>query len=712
MADINALLWPKSVAIVGAAEDTSILRGRILNVMRMHDFAGSFHPVNRKLDKVQGLQAYPSIDAIPESVDLAVLIIPAESVADEMIRCGKAGIKAVQILASGFAEEPGEKGEAMQVRIQEIAKQYDMAVAGPNSEGFTNLVAKLCVTFSTTMEMGEQPLIPDNTNGRIAVVAQSGGVGYSFFDRGRPKELPFSYIVSTGNEACLETLQIVDHLLNDDGTDIVLMFMEDVKTPELLAPVAEKALRAGKPLIAIKVGQTEAGARAAQSHTGALAGAYEVYQAQFQRYGIIEGRDQDEIVDLAQGFSVHRNLLPAGKRVGIFTASGGAGGWMADTAAAAGLEIPELDTATRTSIDALLPPYGTSHNPVDGTAQVIRQKGYAEMSEMIAASDNVDAVIAVSSARNPVGWEHERDRLMRVGRETKKPILLWAYHLPHPDVQKLVSQAGFSIYSNLRNCATTLSAMADYRAFREDFLKPTEVKTIDVDKKEARARLDQSGPVLSEHEARHVLKTYGIGYGAGILLERAEDTAKLSIDGPAVLKVQSPEIPHKTDAGAIALNIQGKQALKAAFEMITTKARAFAPDAHIQGVSVQPMAADGVDVILGIHRDDSFGPMLMLGLGGIHVEVLKDVIFAPVPIQADEARRLIRRLKAAPILDGLRGAAPADVDALIDVIVRLSQFAADFAGEIDEIDLNPIRVHPQGEGVSLLDALIIQRRSL
>ena len=218
--------------------------------------------------------------------------------------------------------------------------------------------------------------------------------------------------------------------------------------------------------------------------------------------------------------------------------------------------------------------------------------------------------------------------------------------------------------------------------------------------------------MLSEHEARHVLKTYGIGYGAGILLERAEDTAKLSIDGPAVLKVQSPEIPHKTDAGAIALNIQGKQALKAAFEMITTKARAFAPDAHIQGVSVQPMAADGVDVILGIHRDDSFGPMLMLGLGGIHVEVLKDVIFAPVPIQADEARRLIRRLKAAPILDGQRGAAPADVDALIDVIVRLSQFAADFAGEIDEIDLNPIRVHPQGEGVSLLDALIIQRRSL
>ena len=711
MADIRALLWPKTVAIVGAAEDANILRGRILNVMKMHDFSGQLYPVNRRLEMVRGLKAYPSVDAIPEPVDLAALIIPADAVLDEMERCGVAGVKAVQILASGFAEEPGEKGDALQAKLRQVAEKYDMAVAGPNSEGFANLALKLCCTFSPTMEMGGQPLIPeDNANGRIAVVAQSGGVGFSFYDRGRPKELPFSHIVTTGNEACLESLNVVEHLLDDGGTDVIMMFMEDVKTPDLLAPVAEKALRAGKPLIAVKIGQSEAGARAAQSHTAALAGAYEAYHAIFQRYGIIEGRDQDEMVDLAQGFSVHGRRLPAGKRVGIFTASGGAGGWMADAAVAAGLEVPELDLSTRARIDEVLPSYGTSHNPVDGTAQVIRQKGYAEMCEMIAASDNIDAVIAVTSARNPVGWMHERERLLRVGGEAEKPIMLWAYTLPHPEVQQLVSRAGFSMFANMRNITSSLAAMADYRAFRDDFLKPAEASAVSGDTDAAAAVMDGAQSVLSEHDSRNALKAYGIGDEPLALAATAEEAITASGGGAVVLKVQSAAIPHKTDAGAIALNVQGNEAIAAAFDTITESARAFAPDAEIQGVSVQPMAADGVDVILGVHRDEKFGPLMMIGLGGIHVEVLNDVVFAPVPVAPKEARRLIGALKGAAILDGLRGQAPADTDALIDIITRLSQFAADFADRIDEIDLNPVRVHPEGGGVTLLDALIIQRR--
>jgi acetate---CoA ligase (ADP-forming) len=475
MRDLTPLLAPRTVALVGASDVQNILRGRILNVMRQHAFDGQLFPVSCSCEVVQGLQAYPSVDACPEPVDLAILIIPANAIADAMRHCGQAGVKAVLVLASRFAEEPSAAGDALQAELLAIADSYGMVVSGPNTEGFSNMGAKLCATFSPTMELDATPLVPDwRTDGHVAVVAQSGGVGYSFFDRGRPKELPFSYVVTTGNEAMVESLHVVDHLIDDAATGVILIFMEDVKSPELLRLVAEKALRAGKPLIVTKIGRSEAGVRAAQSDTAAIAGDDTTYRALFRRYGILEGRDQDHMVDLAQGFSAYAGRLPAGKRVGIFTASGGGGGWLADACSDAGLTVPELDVATRATIDVHLPPYGTSQNPVDATAQTIRQRGYAQMCELIAGSPEVDAVLAVTSARIPAGWE--RETLLRVGRETEKPILLWAYTLPHPSVRELVSRAGLPLFENLRNCAETAAAMADYMAFRRDFLAPTSVK--------------------------------------------------------------------------------------------------------------------------------------------------------------------------------------------------------------------------------------------
>jgi len=720
--DLGPLLWPNTVALVGAADDTDILRGRILNIMRHHDFAGRLFPVSRSRQTVQGLPAYASIAACPEPVELAILVIPAAAVADEMTRCGEAGVKAVLIISSGFAEEPGQSGTDMQADICRIADHYGMLVSGPNAEGFANTAAKLCATFSPTMEMDTLPLVPawhsdddgDDDGGHIAVVAQSGGVGFSFFDRGRARELPFSHIVTTGNEAALESLQVVDYLLDDPKTGVILMFMEDVKTPALFAPVAEKALRAGKPLIVAKVGRTDAGVRAAASHTAALAGTYSAYQAMFRRYGIIEGFDQDHMVDLAMGFSCHGQRLPAGRRVGIFTASGGAGGWLADACADAGLEVPELDPATRATIDPHLPAYGTSQNPVDGTAQTIRQRGYAEMCELIARSPEVDAVLAVTSARNPAGWEREREKLMRVGAEMQKPILLWAYTLPHPAVRELVSRAGFPLFENMRHCAEAAAAMAGYRAFREDFLKPTAASWTATTARHAAAAdvLNAAGPVLCEYEARSALAAYDIGEASTALAETAEEAiiaATLSEQAVA-LKVQSPDILHKTEAGAIALDVRGGPQVAAAFDRVLAKARAHTPAAQIHGVLVQPMAAAGLEVIAGIHRDVQFGLMLMLGLGGVLVEAFSDVVFSPLPVSHVQAQKMIKDLKGAHLFDGVRGAASADIEALVELLVRLSVFAQDFAGQIDEIDLNPIRVHAAGEGVSVLDALIIQRR--
>ena len=713
MPDLNTLLCPNTVAVIGASPDRTIIRGRIMHILGCHPFPGRLYPISRRHDAIDGLKAYRSVADVPEKVDLAVLVIPAADVPDALADCGANGVRGALIISSGFAEETGETGDALQRRIRDIAAHYDMAVCGPNSEGFSNLLAPLCATFSPTMDDPGTPLVTvARDSGFIGVIGQSGGIGYSFYDRGRPKELPFSYVVTTGNEACLAGLDFLEFMLDDARTEVIVMFMEDVKDPAKFPAVAEKALRAGKPIIVAKVGRSEAGKRAALSHTAALAGSHAAYEAMFRRYGIIEGRDSEEIVDIAAGFSHFRNKLPRGRRVGIVTGSGGGGGWMSDTCVAAGLDVPELDAATRATIDVHLPAFGTSQNPVDGTAQAIRKIGYGELAGMVRKSPLVDSVIVITSARNAAGYDRERDNLVRVARESDKPILFCTYTLPRAPSPALLNAAGYPLYSNMRNCARTISAMAEYRAFRERFLETpvisTEPSTLSA---KARCLLDASGTVLCEYEAKRLLNAYGIQAGGDRLAETADAAAKAmeAIGSPVALKLQSPDIPHKTEAGAVILGVTTPGAAREAYADLVARGRAYDGDADIRGVLVEPMAAPGAEMILGVHRDDAFGPMLMVGFGGVYVEVLKDVVSVPAPTSDTEARDAVRRLKGATLLAGVRGEPAADIDALVELMVRLSRLAGDFSEEIAEIDLNRVRVHPQGQGVSILDALIVKR---
>jgi len=713
MPDLGALLWPRSVALVGASADAESLRGRILKVMRGHAFDGRLYPVSRSNSEVMGLKAYPSVADLPEPADLAVIIIPAKHVAEEVERCGKAGVKSAVVLSSGFAEATGGEGAGMQAEIRAIARRYDMAVMGPNSEGFANTANNLCPTFSPAMEASNRPLLPaGRPRGQLAVMAQSGGIGFAFFDHGRAKELSFRYIVTTGNEACLEVLDFADFILDEDKTDALLLLLEDIKSPETFRRVAEKALRAGKPVIVNKIGQSQAGVRAAASHTAALAGEYAAYQAMFQRYGLIEGRDLGEMVDFAQGFLAWGSRLPHGRRVGICTASGGGGGWMADACVAAGLEVPELDGETRRRIDEHLPAYGTSQNPVDATAQAAAKIGYAGLAELVVPSPAVDGLIVVMTGRNPHNLERQKEALARLAAETPKPILMWSYTLPAPRSVEILSEAGYPLYTGLQTCARTMRAMADYRALRERFLRPIEVTSgFASDKAGAKAALAAADTVLCEWEARPILARYGIGAGAlGTLAGSAEEAvaAAKELAGPVALKVQSPDILHKTEAGAVVLNLASAEAVRAAYDRLVAGARRHTPAARIHGVLVQPMAPPGREVILGVKRDVTFGPLLMVGLGGVHVEILKDVALAPVPFGHGEARELLARLKGAALLDAHRSEPPADVDALIELMVRLSEFAADHADAIAEIDLNPVLVHERGKGASVVDALLVK----
>ena len=710
MADLSAFLSPKTVAVIGASPDTTSLRGRIMKILLCHDFKGKVFPISRSHPEIMGLKAFPTISDVPEQVDLAVLIIPAIYVADTLEECAKHRVKSALILSSGFAEDSSEDGDLLQKKLLDISKRTNMVISGPNSEGYANMALKLCPTFSPAVDGENIELMPSwPAKKRIAVIAQSGGMGFSFYDRGRPKNLPFSYVITTGNEACLESLDIVEYLIDSDEADIFLMFMEDVKTPAKLSYVAEKALSVGKPIIVTKIGHSDAGIRAAASHTASLAGSYQIYKSIFERYGIIEGSDIEEIVDIAAGFVYFGDRPPSGKRVGIFTASGGGGGWMADSCVSNGLEVPILDNTTRANIDQYLPSYGTSQNPVDGTAGVINQIGYARISEMIAEASNVDTVVTIASTRVSHKLVSEKEKLLEVSRTTNKPIMFWSYTLPHQESAQVLAETGFPLFTDLRNCTKTIATMHDYTVYRDKFLEKRNVLSNDRQYPDELLNLIKNAPEnIVEYRAMSILFEAGIKTQKSILV-RSKDEAILATKtiGKAVaLKVQSPDIPHKSQAGGVVLNIDSHTDVGQQFKSMQSTISQNFPKAIIDGFLIQEMSEPGLEIILGINNREGFGPILMVGFGGIHVEKTRDVAFAPVPLGEDDCNQLLKKLKGSVLLD----ADKYDVPALIDLMTSLSNFAESTSDYIGEIDLNPVLVHSKGQGVTVIDALMFKHQ--
>ena len=601
----------------------------------------------------------------------------------------------------------------MQDEISVIARRYDMAVSGPNSEGFANIPAAFCPTFSPALDKNAGPIKPARAlgAGQVSVISQSGGLGFAVFDRARPRNLAFQHVISTGNEAALEAFDFVDYMLDEGMTDVFLLLLEDVKSPEKFKRVAEKALRAGKPIIVGKIGRSEAGARAVASHTAALAGSEASYRAVFDRYGLIEARELDDMIDFAVGFLACGDRMPAGKRIGICTASGGAGVWMADACIAAGLEVPVLDEATRKSIDVHIPSYGTSQYPVDCTAQGVHKLGYATFAHLVAQSPLIDGITVVVTARRSAFLEIDLPKLQNLKKDTRKPIYMWTYTLPSDRSVEILNAAGYPLFSSAFGCARTIRAMGDYRASRERTLnKPRTACTPHPACEKVHAALAASATVLSEYHARSLLEPYGIGGNAGALARsaaEAETTARVS-GRTVALKVQSANIPHKTEAGAVALNVRPED-VRVAYERVLENAKRFAPTAQIEGVLVQAMAPAGREVIVGISRDECWGAALMLGLGGVMVEAVRDAVLAPVPLDHEEALALIHRLKGRAVFGPYRGMPPADTEALANLMVKLSQFAFDHADDVAEVDLNPVIVHAKGDGITVVDALIVKR---
>lgn len=697
---LESFFNPSSIAIIGASRDGTKIPGLLLAFLRKNQFSGAIYPVNPNYPDINGLQCYPSLDAIVQPVDLVIVIIPARVVLGALEDCARLGVKHAIIISSGFAEEGGDS-IAMQDAIAALAARTGMRISGPNAEGYYNQIAGIAATFSPTVDVKpDQPRLVASKK-RIGIVAQSGGIGFAIYNRAKALGIALSTVISTGNESDLGAGEFLDYLVQDPATDVILLFIEGIRDVDRFLVAARRAAEIGKPVIVTKVGRSGAGERAAASHTASMAGWTAAYDAVFARYGFIVSNDLDEAVTIAAVLTT--SPLPKGERVAVVTVSGGAGIWAADAVSAQGLQVPELSDAVQATIRSLIPSYGSPRNPIDITAQAVHSGGLQKTIELLDKSDEVDAILVVISLSSETRIPFKTPELKPVIAAQSKPILFWSYTLPSNFARTGLAESGVVVLSGLTHVSVAMRRLVDHARF-EPFEAIAKVMQVPSD-----LARHLTTPTLSEHDSKKLLQAAGVALPHEILVadRTALDAALGNVDFPLVMKIQSRDIPHKSEVGGVKLDITTIEEAAATYDALIENAQKHRPQAALQGVLVSQMAKTGVEIIVGTLLDDTFGPMVMVGLGGVTAELFKDVVYRPAPVSAHEAAMMLHGLKSAPLLNGFRGAASADVAAAAALIAKVSQLAAQLKGEVAEIELNPVLVHPAGEGVTIVDALVV-----
>jgi acetyltransferase len=694
---LDTFFAPSSIAIIGASRDSTKIPGLLLAFLRKNEFPGQIFPINPNYPDIDGLKCYPSIAAVGRPIDLAIVIIPAKAVLGALQDCAAVGVKNAIIISSGFAEEGGDSA-GMQDAIAALAKKTGMRISGPNAEGFYNEPMRVTATFSPTVDVKPDAPRLVATRRRIGIVAQSGGIGFAIYNRARALGIALSYVISTGNESDIGAGEFFDYMVQDRSTDVILLFLEGIRDTEKFLAAAKRAAETGKPVIVTKVGRSGAGERAAASHTASMAGWSAAYDAIFARYGFIVSNDLDEAVAIAAVLTT--SPTPKGDRVAVVTVSGGGGIWGADTVSAQGLQVPELSAPIQGAIRGMIPSYGSARNPVDITAQAVHSGGLQKTIELLNASDEIDAILVVISMSSETRMPFKVSELKPVIDAQAKPIVFYSYTLPSQFARTTLAEAGVVILSGLTHVGVAMQQLVQRATFKLPVNEPPPPR--------AAAMQIGAGP-LSEYDGKRLLREAGIELPDEILVtERTQLKGAISRVGfPLVMKIQSPDIPHKSEAGGVRVGIASEDDALSAYDAILNGARRTTPNAAIQGVLVGPMAKKGVEIIIGAVKDATFGPILMVGLGGITTELFKDVVYRPAPLGEAEASAMLRELKAWPLLDGFRGSPKADVPALAALISQLSHFAANHHDRIAEVEINPVLVHPQGDGVTIVDALVV-----
>jgi len=699
---LDSFFSPASIALIGASRDLEKISGRLLSMLRKNEFPGKLYPINPNYSDIDGLKCYPSIADVGQPIDLAIVIIPARAVLGALEQCAAVGVKNAVIISSGFAEEGGDSA-AMQDAIAALAKRTGMRISGPNAEGFFSQAQRVAATFSPTVDVkpNERPFVASRR--RIGIVAQSGGIGFAIYHRAKALGVALSYVVSAGNESDLGAGEFFEYMVQDSSTDVILLFIEGIRDVDKFLAAARHAAELAKPVIVTKVGRSGAGERAAASHTASMSGWSAAYDAVFAKYGFIISNDLDEAVTIAAVLTT--NPPPKGDRVGVLTVSGGAGIWGADTVSLQGLQVPELSEQIQGEIKKLLPSYGSTRNPIDVTAQGVHSGGLQRSIDLLDVSDEVDAILVVLSLSSDTRMPLKQAELKPVIDAQRKPIVFYSYTLPSDFARRELAASGAVVLSGLTHAGVAMRKMVD----RARFKPPPLVDAVALPPRDIPAHLKSA--TLSEADSKALLRDAGIALPDEVLVtdKSALDTAIARVGFPLVMKVQSPDIPHKSEVGGVRVNIATKGEVFLAYQALLENARRHRPDAVIQGVLVSPMAKKGVEIIIGTMCDATFGPMIMVGFGGITTELFRDVIYRPAPVSAVEAASMLAELKAAPLLNGFRGAAQADVAALSQLISQVSLLAAQYSAQISEIEINPVLVHAEGQGVTIVDALVVPK---
>jgi acyl-CoA synthetase (NDP forming) len=683
---IEALLQPKSVAIIGASADETKTAGRPAAYLRRHGFGGEIWPVNPRATEIGGLRCFPDIASLPGAPDLGIVLLGAARAGQAVAELAARGTRAAIVLASGFSES-GEEGAERQQALKKAAGS--MRLLGPNTIGVVNLTDRIVLSASGALEIGDLP------QGRISLVSQSGGILGSLLSRAADRGIGFARLVSTGNEADLDSADFIAHLADDPATDVIAVYMEGLRRPGAFCAAARKAAAAGKPIVVFKVGRSGAGARSATSHTGALAGADRMYDALFRQLGIIRAENFSELLDIPAALASGRRAK--GPRVAIMTSTGGAGTLVADACGLAGIEVPEPDEATARKLGALLEGGMSLGNPVDVTLAGLKPELFRGTIAALLESESYDSVVVVAGSSALAQPSLAADAILECQARSEKPVL--AYVSPHaPQVVAALNRRGIPAFAAPEAVATAIRAIQPRTSATT--AAPAPARTAPA--------LPSGAGSLNEAEAKKLFAHFGLPSVREEITapepRAAGDTAE-RLGGRVVLKALSREIAHKSELGAVAVGLTPEAVPDAAATMLDRLRTAGAPAP--EGFLVQEMVTGGVEMILGLIRDPQLGPAVLLGLGGVATELFDDTALRLLPLTRQDAEEMVQGLKARKLLEGFRGAPPADVPALVDAILAFASMAEALGPRLLEAEVNPLFVLPRGRGVAAADGLAV-----
>jgi acetate---CoA ligase (ADP-forming) len=717
--DLGAMFRSRSIAVIGAAKDITSLPGRPLHFLKGF-YQGEIYPVNPNYSELNGLTCYPSISSVQAEIDLAIVVIAAAKVPEVIRECAAKGVKAITVLSSGFAEQKGRSGKRLQKMLKEIALKGDIALAGPNCAGLIGVQNGVVATFISGLDRGSI------LQGPVSFVAQSGALGSYLFAAAQDAGVGFDNWVSTGNEAVLGFHDFVSYFVKQETTRTIIGYMEDARDGKAFQTAALEALAAGKPLIILKVGQSKSGAKAASSHTGALAGADKVYSAAFEQCGVIRARNVEDLFDLASICGATH--YPRGPRTALMTISGGAGILMCDRCEDEGLQVAKLKNETKDALKQVLPSFASVENPIDVTAELVANPDLLlKPMEITLADPHVDSLVIFLGLQSSNGLRLA-SLIIEAAAPTGKFIAVNWIAAPPGAVQKL-RENSIPVFSDPARGIRSLGALVKYVQCRKLILSKNvapRFESMPGSKKRttgtgtSRRKLVQAQAIiqlarqekrkaLTEHEGKQILELYGICTPKRRLAFSAKDAAKAAeaIGFPVAMKISSSDILHKADAGGVLLNINDPTEVKRKYEELLSSVSAKYPMAKLEGVLVEETIQQGIEVIVGAKQDNCFGTVVTFGSGGKLVEMLQDSAIRVGPLGRSVALLMIKSTKVFKLLTGYRGDKKRDIAALVKVIVSAARLAEDLSENLASLDINPVLMLEKGKGAQAVDALFV-----